>query len=492
MTKNLPNYPRLHVGDSQHDEHPSGEQPGGLANLLDAFQVATGWSVALEPRQQGRELALKSASGGAPAAGEAEPIDRHRADSLADAISNILSELDRAHDELRRREAELAAGVPVAPRQDEEEHLALRLESVLQGGAEAIDCQAAGLYLLDPATTELKLRACWGLPNGRLLEPPRPLGEAFADLEALAGHAVAIEDASLLPHWQPPESFPAALCVPVSSPTEPLGTLWLFDNRTRDFTGQQTNLAEIIAGRIASELQREVLLSECVTSQRKDRQLIHAVQWQHDHLPTIQPLLDDWEIAGWAAGDDRLCSGFYDWFVPPDGSLALAIGVCDGLMVESALSASALQAAVRSHASHRHRVAEMIIRVNETIWNSSAGGHFASLFYAQVVPETGELECAAAGKLNALLVRESETEVISSDQLLLGLEPEIRNKALTKQIRPGDVLMLVASDQPTDNLTELSGQLRKNRSASVDELSSIACACVPELETALILRRSRS
>src|SRR5262249_30680354 len=155
---------------------------------------------------------------------------------------------------------ELAAGVPVASRQGEEPHLAERLEAVLKGGAEAVGCQAAGLYLLDEATSELKLRAVWRLPEERLLAPARPLRGAVADLEALVGHAVMLEDTSLLPHWRCPEDFPAAVCVPVSSPSIPLGTLWTFSDRPRDFTPEETNLLEIVAGRLAADLEREMLL----------------------------------------------------------------------------------------------------------------------------------------------------------------------------------------------------------------------------------------
>jgi len=47
-------------------------------------------------------------------------------------------------------------------------------------------------------------------------------------------------------------------------PATPLGTLWFFSARRRDFAPEQTNLAEIVAGRIASDLEREMLLSEGV------------------------------------------------------------------------------------------------------------------------------------------------------------------------------------------------------------------------------------
>lgn len=135
-------------------------------------------------------------------------------------------------------------------------HLVERLEAVLRAAAEAIGCRAAAVYLLDDATTELNSATAWGLPEDRLLEPARPL-RAQADLEALAGHAVALEDATLFPHWNLPEpSYPAAVCVPIATPTELLGTLWVFADAKRAFSDHEVNLVEISSGRVASDLER--------------------------------------------------------------------------------------------------------------------------------------------------------------------------------------------------------------------------------------------
>ena len=68
-------------------------------------------------------------------------------------------------------------------RREDQKHLAARLEAVLRAGAEAVGGDAIALYLLDEATTELKLRCSWGLPFDRLVAPARPLQGAVADLE---------------------------------------------------------------------------------------------------------------------------------------------------------------------------------------------------------------------------------------------------------------------------------------------------------------------
>jgi len=117
------------------------------------------------------------------AAGSIEyPLDAATMRSVGSALVGLLDELLEARRALWHREAELAAGVPVAPHPDEQGHLAARLEAVLRGGAEAVGCQAAAIYLLDEATTQLKLRSCCGLPFDRLTAPPRRLQGATADL----------------------------------------------------------------------------------------------------------------------------------------------------------------------------------------------------------------------------------------------------------------------------------------------------------------------
>ena len=117
----------------------------------------------------------------------------------------------------------------------------------------------------------MKLRAQWGLPSLRFVEPAGARG-AVADLEALTGHAVVLDDTRLLPHWNVPEDFAAAVCVPVASPGAILGTFWLFCHKVRDFTAAETQLLEILAGRLAAELERSVLVGEVARASSTKRQ----------------------------------------------------------------------------------------------------------------------------------------------------------------------------------------------------------------------------
>jgi serine phosphatase RsbU (regulator of sigma subunit) len=216
----------------------------------------------------------------------------------------------------------------------------------------------------------------------------------------------------------------------------------MFSDRATEFTPEQTNLVEIIAGRVSAELQREALLTECVSSKQVDRQLVRAAQWQQDHHPNVMPLLDDWRLVGWTSESPMLNSGFFDWFVPSDGSLAITLGHGDGPMIQSALTAATVHSSIRSHAQHVQDARELIRQVNETLWNGSAGGNLASAFFGKIVPETGVLEFCSAGEVGALLVGEKGVTSLADPSLPLASEPDNSYRLRTVQLEPGDHLVL--------------------------------------------------
>jgi serine phosphatase RsbU (regulator of sigma subunit) len=487
---------KLHVEDTPTLKRPAADMPG-LEAVWRAFRQATGWQ--LDYRAGGTSdsqnvwsmpLSVPGIAEGkislAPEEGETPPaIGLSAARQLAEAIGGLMRDMLLAQSTVWQREAELAAGIPVTVRPEDQQQLATRLESVLRGGAEAIGCQAAALYLLDDATSHLKLRATWRLPKTRFLDPPRPLRGAVADLEALVGHAVALEDTSLLPHWKSPEDFPAALCVPVSSASTPLGTLWFFANQKREFTGEQTHLAEIIAGRLVSDLEREVLLREGLRGRQTDQARTLLTEWQTEQRPGMPPLIDGWQVAGRISGDDSLGGQFFDWSILPDGRLAVAAGQADGMHVEASLTATTLHVALKSHATYPHDARQMLERLNEALWTYSPGNRFASLFYGIIEPETGELEFAIAGDPHALLSGLDGGVPLGETGPLLGSDPDARYMSHHKTLEPGESLVLFTRGY----LTPVDEDVRESDAARAATVLRGLQACSAEQQLTAVLRQ---
>ncbi len=362
------------------------------------------------------------------------------------ATRNCVTSLPDALRSSWQREAELAAGAPDISRPPQQRHLAKRLGAVLKGGAEAIGGDAAAVYLLDEATTCLKLRWSWGLPQERFANPPRPLQSALADLEAMLGHAVVLEDATQLRHWNAPEDPLAAVCLPVSTATTILGTLWIFSRKKRDFSDRETGMLEIVAGRIAGELEREMFLTEGVETTRLKRQLAVAERIQRNQLPTIAPLLDGWELAGWTERGKDIGGDFYDWFCLPNGLLAVAVGCATETGIPAALVANNVKTALRCHAQYHHDADRLLRQVNLTLWTGSAGDQSASLFCGLVETETGFVSHAFSGRTSCVLVRPDGCEALSRPSARVGEGPEAEFEPHGVEVQPGQVLLLSTHD----------------------------------------------
>lgn len=464
VTRRTAAHLRLHVEEVSQAKYPSLDEVRGLGSLCNSFRRLTGWSLQCRQEAAANPKDAWSRPVSMPDAGHtwvvsldaadeftagnrlvpAARCDREAAEELAGSIADLLDELHQSQYALWQREAELAASVPVTPHPDEQTHLAERLETVLKAGAQAVGCQASAVYLLDEATRTLKLRACWGLPRSRFADPPRPLRGAVADLEALVGHAVIVREAERLPNWQIPEEFRSAVCVPISSPTVPFGTLWTFCEHARDFSVGETTTIELVAGRIAADLERAMLLNQTLQLRSLARQLTHAAQWQQHRLPRIKPLLPQWDLAGWTTQSGALGGDFHDWFVLLGGNLAVAVGDAQGKMFESGLTTATLHTALRAHAAYGHPAQQIIERVNETLWTASVGDQFASLFFATIQPETGAFDYAAAGHVYAAVVGAGLRTLAPTDTLPLGTQPDSEYPAGSDQLERGEMLVAIS------------------------------------------------
>ncbi len=472
MTKPASAHLRLFTETTSVVEHPEPTTADRLEELCAAFSAATG--VALEParRPDPRPLADRepwrvrlAAPTAAPFA--PPPTDElyARARRLADALGEVLAELEQTREALRRREAELATGIPLVAEVGADRHLADRLESVLRAAAEAVGARAAGLYLLDSGTTELKLRTGWNLPADRLLQPPRPLHAAMADLEALAGHAVALEDATGYAHWHLPEAVGAAVCVPVSSATTPLGTLWVFADEARPFTDQEVNLVEICAGRIAADLERELLLAEAQDVGRLRRDRAAAEQCRAAHTPQVAPLVDGWEIAGCLGANDADASEFFDWQADADGRLFAAIGRVEERSFAAVLQAETVRSAWRAHARHEAEPERLLERVNADLWSAAAEPRAAHVL-TLATDLRGDFRWASAGEAGLLFVPQSgELRLVDAAGLPLGIDDETFFPPGRLPAAYGDVFVAAADRRALDALREWLGADRPERRA---------------------------
>jgi serine phosphatase RsbU (regulator of sigma subunit) len=461
VNRPIPAYLKLRSDDASKAVRPDLADLACLGELCQAFSEATGWPLRFvaEPEANDDFDLLWSApvnpGVGVPPGhlridlsttsrlAQGVRADWHACERMAGAVAELVNELVTARHALWQREAELAACVPVVSHQNEEAHLAERLTATLRAGAAAIGCQSAAVYLLDDSTSQLKLRSSWGLPLAKLAQPARPLAEQMVDLEALLGHAVALESVNDMEmSWRSPEPAEAALCVPISSPTVPLGTLWFFCDRQRPFTDDHTNLAEVVAGKIAADLERAALVQDNLSRADLRRQIEAAQKIQQHQFPAAPPPLAGWSISGAAEQSGAIGGAFYDWRMIDESSLLVMLGDSCESGIEAAIASSALRATLRSGDDRAFDLNHTLATANLVLWESGAGSWTAGLALAHLDLCEGRCSFIAAGQPEMIWLRSDGWSSLIPQSQPLGLDPTMDAELKRIRLHHGDSLLI--------------------------------------------------
>jgi phosphoserine phosphatase RsbU/P len=452
------------------DEEPITDNRGrnvehaGVEQLLTAFSAATGWEVrAIDPSLDSLRLAKTF---GWPAAElgkrvklvHSAPVDglldesdffdyattpEQSAWTLLESLSDMVSRLKQCEEAVARQEAELATGLSVTlPANSDEASLYETIEDVLQRATELTGSDAAAVYLLDDATSTLKMRGCFGLPKSALAKPPRMLRGALADLEALLGNAVLLENLAIAPDWNSPEPFAAGLCVPIGSATMPHGTLWLWSDHVRDFSTGDIEAAKDACDRILNEVERRVLSSEVVRVRSAVKQLDAAGFVQSSLLPDAQTLHADYDIGGLTCHSDVLGGSFHSWTVNAQEQIVAVVGTALNGGAAGALVAARLKTVFDMINTGRGEPADMLRRANDLIWSLEDPEWRCSLGWLAITPGTGNTTLACAGAVQAFLIGQRGYRPLNVRGPVLGLQPDSIYRLENLQLEPGDTLAL--------------------------------------------------
>ena len=180
----------------------------------------------------------------------------------------------------------------------------------------------------------------------------------------------------------------------------------------------------------------------------------------------------------------------------------MAVADAQGKLLEAGLTAACLHAAIKAHSCYRHTAEELVNRVNETLWTASAGDQFASLFYALIQPESGQVEHASAGAMCGVHVGQTAQILGSDENPPLGTQPDGLYLARRELLRRGDILLVYSEGMQKALLSDGAGRfgdwVLSHRDHSADSLieevrgyiDSTAGGESAEDRTLLVVKRS--
>lgn len=444
MSQQTPGHLRLHKEEhSEAGAYSSNINSSLIDQVMRSFCQATGWAPVgshetKQPRTRTRPPELDpivrkwQVTSALPLDGMLDgrdmdtmpAISEQAAQELLNNIAALITRLEETERVVWRQEAELAASISLSMKAEDQEDLALKLDRLLEQTASAIGCDAAAVYMLDDATSVLKMRSCIGIPKSRLAQPARPLRGALADLEALLGNAVLIDDIALSPQWQSPEFFGSALVVPIGTAQMPQGTIWFWSERTKTFNSSEIELAKRAASELMSLLERRLLCKEVSNARQITRAIDEVAIRQATRLPDPQPLDRRIDLAGVTDSGDNVATQFHSWILRDDAKVLACIGSAKSSGMDGCIVNTTLQTTTELLWKQSLTASQLMRQTNDQMWGLGEGDWRSALSLLELDLSTGQGSLCTAGRGASYIITANGFRPLATPGPLLATQPE--------------------------------------------------------------------
>ncbi|MDP1560775.1 MAG: SpoIIE family protein phosphatase [Pirellulaceae bacterium] len=368
-------------------------------------------------------------------------VSRAESEKLVANINRLVSRIERL--ELNQHQSQ---GTLIEANEDSPlipTNLSDKVANLLRFAKQEFSAMGAAVYMLDEATTHLRLRSMIApVPFASEVESVRSLENSLADLESLIGNKVNIHSREMGETWKIPRPFQFGWCVVLGTKNLPLGTIWIFFSQERSPTVKELEFLESLNNQLYSEINSREKPQNDPAADLLQQELLMAARSNDARLPSFAPEIDGWKIAGWTYRHGYLASTFHDWAITPTGNLSVAVGQATGPMLTAAISLNNLRSLVSAHREYRHTSQSMAAKLNEQIWCQSPGDETASLIYLLADPETNHVHMVNAGDGGVVFNGPRGVQSIDQFQSPLGIDLESTYVQWEQFLKESDTIVM--------------------------------------------------
>jgi serine phosphatase RsbU (regulator of sigma subunit) len=228
------------------------------------------------------------------------------------------------------------------------------------------------------------------------------------------------------------------------------------------FTPLQIDLLKAVAAQAAAAIENTRLIQESLEAEALEKQVTLAAEVQKRMIPATPPKVPGLELSAVYVPALTLGGDFYDFIPLPDDNVGMVIADVSGKGVPASLIMASVRAALRAQVDNVYYLYEVMRRVNLMLCRDTNESEFVTLFYGVYNGRNRRLTYCNAGHPPPLLRRDGKIVELSSDNMVLGLNPDEAFKQSILDLRSGDDL-LIYTDGVTDAANYQQQRFGKSR-----------------------------
>ncbi|MCK4836204.1 MAG: SpoIIE family protein phosphatase [Candidatus Aminicenantes bacterium] len=329
------------------------------------------------------------------------------------------------------------------------------LDLIIQKCLKHLNVEQGAIMLLDEKTEDKPFQTVARRGDTISLHLPYRLDSQLSGWMLKNRNALIINDFQsdnrFLKRGKEPFFIQSLLCVPLKQKGRMIGLIALFNSQSNHgFSSEASRLLSIIATQSAQVIENARLLEEEQALIRMQEELRLAYEIQMNLLPTQDPVVDGYDIAGKSIPAKDVGGDYFDFIPMNNHQLAFCLGDVSGKGIPAALLMANLQAAIRSQTLLNVSSSACLEHSNLHMFQNSGPEKFATLFYGILDVKSHQLRYSNAGhNYPILFTSEKSPFCLESDGIVLGCLESFCFHEEQISLSPGDLFILYS-----DGITE--------------------------------------
>jgi sigma-B regulation protein RsbU (phosphoserine phosphatase) len=342
------------------------------------------------------------------------------------------------------------------------------LEQILDLVFQVVRYDAAGIYLVDKKTQWITRQTIRGYDPSRDEAVRLKVGSGLIGWVAKAGQGVIVADVRTDPRYMNArDETRSEMVAPIRIGSEVIGAFNVESDEPDAYETEDMQLLTAFAAQAAVAIERTRLHEEVLEKRRLDEEVTIGQRIQRSFLPSRNPEVKNFDIAGANYSSERVGGDYYDFIRIAGEQLGIVVGDVSGKGIAAALIMAAFRASLIAEIRNNYAMRTTMGKVNKLLWESIEADRFVTALFGVLDTEARRFTYVNAGHNPALLYRASsgQFETLDATGPLLGTFETATFKERVVELRPGDVLVMY-TDGVTEAMTpagELFGEERLRR-----------------------------